>query len=133
MTDIFDQNKRKEIMSKVKNKDTDIEMIIRRLLYSKGYRYRVKNKLFGRPDIVFKKYKVAVFCDGDFWHGKNFKKEKKGYKKFWVDKIAGNIKRDSKVNEVLKKEGWKVIRLWKTDILKQSEKSVAKIINKIKL
>ncbi len=128
MTDIFDQGKRKEIMRKVRNKNTDIEMIIRKLLYAEGYRFRIKNNIFGKPDIVFTKYNVAIFCDGDFWHGKNYQEEKSGYKKFWKDKIAKNIKRDKVVGKTLRKEGWKVIRLWKTDILKHPEKCITKIL-----
>lgn len=127
MADIFSFEKRREIMRRVKNRNTDIEIIIRKELHKRGYKYRVKNILPGRPDVIFPKDKLAVFCDGDFWHGKNFKKEKSGYKPFWVEKITTNIKRDRKVNKELTSRGWKVLRFWKTDILKNPSKCVNKI------
>lgn len=127
MTDIFTKSKRSEIMRKVKNRNTNIELIIRKELFRRGYRFRVKSRLFGKPDIVFTKSKVVVFCDGDFWHGKYFKKEQKNYSEFWVNKISSNINRDKLVTETLKNDGWKVIRLWKTDILKDPTGCVNKI------
>lgn len=127
MTDIFSTQKRSELMAKVKNKDTDIELILRKKLWASGLRYKVNYKIFGKPDIVFPKEKVAVFCDGDFWHGRHYKKEKKNYKKFWLDKIATNIKRDKDVNNKLKREGWKVLRFWKTEILRNSDKCIETI------
>jgi DNA mismatch endonuclease (patch repair protein) len=131
MTDRISIKKRREIMAKVKSKNTDIELILRKLLWNSGYRYRTNYKIFGKPDIAFPKQKIAIFCDGDFWHGKNYEKEKKRYKKFWAEKIYSNIKRDEKVNKELKKAGWKVIRFWKTDILKNPDKCVKKIKNLI--
>ena len=97
MTDIFTRKKRSEIMRTVKNKDTNIELKLRRFLFAKGIKFRVKNSLFGKPDIVLPKYKIVIFCDGDFWHGKNYDEEKGRYKKFWIDKIALNIKRDIEI------------------------------------
>lgn len=114
-------------MRRVRNKGTNIELILRKALFKKGLRFRVKNRLFGKPDIIFPSKKIAIFCDGDFWHGKNYEKEKKNYKKFWKDKILINLKRDKKVNRALKKEGWIVLRFWKTDILKNSNKCVDRI------
>ncbi len=121
MTDIFTEEKRREIMRKVRNKNTNIEILLRSALFKKGYRYRIKNNLFGKPDFIFPRKKIAIFCDGDFWHGKNFKKEKVNYKEFWVNKIEINKKRDKLVNKTLGKEGWIVLRFWKTDILKNIE------------
>lgn len=118
MADIFTKEKRSEIMRKVRNRDTDIELIVRKELFKRGYRFRVKNKLFGKPDIVLPRQKVVIFCDGDFWHGRYYRKEKKNYKEFWVDKIRVNRKRDITVNKTLKKQGWRVVRFWKTDILR---------------
>ena len=116
--DIFTKEKRSEIMRSVKNKNTNIELLLRKALFKRGYRYKVKNSLFGKPDFIFSTQKVAVFCDGDFWHGKNYRKENKNYKKFWKEKIKLNMKRDIAVNSKLEKEGWTVLRFWKTDILK---------------
>ena len=73
MTDIFTPEKRSKIMASIKGKDTKIELLLRKALWKEGIRgYRVNVKLPGKPDIVFTKYKVAIFCDGDFWHGKDF-------------------------------------------------------------
>lgn len=127
MTDIFTEEKRREIMRKVRNKNTNIEILLRTALFKKGYRYKIKNSLFGRPDFVFPGKKIAIFCDGDFWHGKNFKKDKVNYKEFWVKKIETNRKRDNLVNKTLKKEGWIVLRFWKTDILNNIDTCINKI------
>ena len=118
-------------MRKVRNKNTNIELILRKALFKKGLRFRVKNKLFGKPDIIFPSKKVAIFCDGDFWHGKNFKKEGEGYKIFWKNKIKTNIERDSLVNKTLKKNGWKVLRFWKAEIIKNPNECAEKIRNVI--
>ena len=108
-------------MKAVKSKDSRIELLMRKELWNKGYRYRKHyNKIIGRPDIVFPKYKIAIFCDGEFWHGHNWDKVKKKIKtnrKFWCNKIEGNIKRDREVDGILNQEGWKVLRFWESDIL----------------
>ncbi len=127
MTDIFTREKRSEIMRRVKNSNTNIEILLRKELFKRGYRYRVKNKLFGKPDFVLVNKKIAIFCDGDFWHGKNYKNEKDRYNKFWRDKILVNMKRDKIVNKELKKQGWEVLRFWKTDIIKNPAKCVNQI------
>jgi DNA mismatch endonuclease (patch repair protein) len=117
-------------MSAVKSKNTRPEMNLRRALWAKGMRYRVNIKtLPGKPDIVFSKAKIALFCDGDFWHGHNWvirglsclDEELSRYTQFWKDKILGNIERDSVNTEKLKSEGWEVIRFWENDITHQSE------------
>jgi DNA mismatch endonuclease (patch repair protein) len=127
MTDIFTKEKRSELMRKVKNKNTNIEIILRKGLFKRGYRFRIKNSVFGKPDIIFPSPKIAIFCDGDFWHGKNYKKDVKNYKTFWKEKILVNMKRDKKVNKKLKLEGWKVLRFWRTEILKDPDKCLNKI------
>lgn len=132
MTDIFLPEKRRDLMSRVRNRDTDIETAVRKRLWKSGYRYRVRSKIFGKPDIVFRKYRLVIFCDGDFWHGKNYPSEKKNYKKFWKDKILINIKRDKEVNRRLKEGGWTVLRFWKTDILKNLDECVEKIDKHLK-
>lgn len=134
MADIFTKEKRSEIMRKVKNRDTNIELLIRRALFKKGYRFRVKNSLIGKPDIIFPKQKVAIFCDGDFWHGRHYQREKKNYNRFWIEKIQTNKKRDIKVNKSLQEQGWIVLRFWKTEILRNPEdcfKKIKEILNKL--
>ena len=114
-----------KIMSAVKSKDTRPELSLRRELWSRGLRYRVNVKtLPGKPDIVFTKAKIAVFCDGDFWHGHNWairgltslEEELSRYTPFWRDKILGNIKRDLETTAKLECDGWQVIRIWESDI-----------------
>lgn len=119
------------IMSAVKSKNTKPEMLLRKVLWSRNYRYRVNyKKLPGKPDIVFTKTKIAVFCDGDFWHGHNWalrgipslEEELSRYSHFWRDKITNNVKRDSEVTALLENQGWYVIRIWESDIKKDVEK-----------
>lgn len=114
-------------MSKVRNRDTDIEVQLRKLLWDNKLRYRKHYKVIGKPDIAFPGYKIAVFCDGDFWHGKDYLSEKKNYDPFWKKKIQINIDRDKKVNRELKKMGWVVFRFWKSDIHNKTQNCVDKI------
>lgn len=113
------------IMSAVKSKDTRPELKLRKALWKEGLRYRVNyKKLPGKPDIVFTKLKVVVFCDGDFWHGHNWairgqnslQEELSSYSQYWRDKILRNIERDEENNKALKAQGWTVIRIWESDI-----------------
>ena len=101
-------------MRAVKNKDSAIEVLLRRELWRRRLRYR-KNVagLTGKPDIVFMGKKIAVFCDGDFWHGydwENRKQDIKSRKEFWIPKIERNMQRDIEVNEALERDGWLVLR-----------------------
>ena len=109
-------------MQAVKNKDSEIELLFRRELWSRGIRYRKNcNKVFGHPDIAFIGKKVAVFCDSEFWHGYNWetkKEEIKSHQDFWIPKIERNIQRDIEVNQKLQSEGWLVIRFWGKEIKK---------------
>lgn len=118
-------------MARVKNKDTDIEKKLRKRLWALGYRYKLNSKLVGKPDIVFLKQKIAIFCDGDFWHGRYFDKEKSKYKEFWINKIKRNIDRDERVNETLRNQGWIVLRFWKKEINREVDECVNKVINQI--
>lgn len=137
MADIFTKEKRSEIMSKIRGKDTKAELIFRKALsaevYPKGYRYRLHyKKIPGSPDVVFVKQKIAIFIDGDFWHGRRYGKEGKTMrKKFWRDKIETNIRRDRRVNRQLKKLGWTILRFWESDVRRNLEKSAGKILEKL--
>lgn len=113
-------------MQRVKNKDSEIELLLRRELWSRGLRYRknVKN-ICGKPDIVFLRKKTAIFCDSEFWHGCNWEERKsdiKTRKDFWIPKIERNIQRDIEVNAILTGEGWTVLRFWGNDIKKNCAK-----------
>lgn len=122
-------------MSKIRGKDTKVELLFRKALssevYSKGFRYRLHYKRVpGSPDVVFVKQKIAIFIDGDFWHGRRYGKDGKTMrKKFWRDKIETNILRDHRVNRQLKKLGWTTFHFWESDIRKSYEKSIRKVID----
>ncbi|MFA4823889.1 MAG: very short patch repair endonuclease [Methanoregula sp.] len=128
MVDIFSPEKRSKIMASIKGKDTKIELMLRKALWKEGIRgYRVNTKLPGKPDIVFTKYKVAIFCDGDFWHGKDFDELKNRLNPYWIEKIQKNIERDEKNDTRLSKEEWIVLHFWESDILKNLEGCISKI------
>jgi len=129
MADQFDKATRSRIMSKIKSKDTSIELELRKSLWSAGLRYRLHYaKLPGKPDVVFPKEKVAVFVDGDFWHGYNWKVlGKVPPKKYWQDKIEATRSRDKKYTQQLKKAGWKVLRFWEHDVEANLDGCVSKV------
>lgn len=129
-----------ELASRIKRNnrrtDTKPEMMLRKLLWKIGLRYRKNVKtLPGKPDIVFNNARVVVFCDGDFWHGKNWvmlksRLENRANSTYWIAKIASNIERD-KLNTILLEEmGWLVVRVWESDI-KQRPLEIADKIKKI--
>ena len=107
-------------MQRVKNKDSEIELSLRKALWSMGLRYRKNIKsVFGHPDIAFIGKKIAVFCDSEFWHGYDWERRKNDFKvrqDFWLPKIERNMERDREVNEKLEAEGWIVIRFWGKEI-----------------
>ncbi len=114
---------RSENMRRIKSKDTTIEILLRKELWRRGLRYRKNVKdVYGKPDIVFKGKKLAVFADSEFWHGKQLLEGKyipKTNTEFWVNKITRTIERDKEVNKKLKSEGWIILRFWETDIRKK--------------
>jgi DNA mismatch endonuclease (patch repair protein) len=117
-------------MSKIRGKDTSIEVTLRKALWKKGYRYR-KNykKLPGSPDIALTKYKIAIFCDSEFFHGKDWeslklKLENGSNPEYWIKKIERNIERDNEKNQKLTFEGWTIIHFWGKDILKNTDECV---------
>lgn len=117
-------------MRNIKSKDTKIEMLLRKELWKRGHRYRKNySKLPGKPDIVFTKYKIAVFCDGEFFHGKDWevlkpRLEKSNNSEFWISKISRNRERDDEINKKLLFQGWTVIRFWGNDIKKNLDECV---------
>lgn len=105
-------------------------MIFRKALWQKGYHYRKNDKrLPGHPDIVLPKYKIAIFCDGEFFHGKDWdslkvRLENSNNSQFWIDKISRNRQRDEEINKRLLFQGWTVLRFWGQDIKKHTEECV---------
>lgn len=126
---------RSEIMTRVRSTETSIEVKLRKMLWHNGFRYRKNCKdVFGKPDICFKKKKIAIFCDSEFWHGKRYLEGKsipKTNRKFWIEKFERNIARDKKVTKHLEEDGWIVLRFWEEDINKNIEKCVSTIINEL--
>lgn len=132
--DVFTKKKRSEIMSNIRSKNTGIEKaVFKELRKRKIYFQKHYKKILGNPDIALPKKKIAIFIDGDFWHGYQFEKNKKRLpKKYWAKKIEDNIKRDKSNRSKLKRKGWKVLRIWEHEIKKNPEKSLEKIIKILK-
>ena len=125
-----------KIMSSIPSKNTTPEMMLRKALHSKGFRYRINYKILpGKPDIVFTRVKLAVFVDGDFWHGHNWairgygslEAELERYSEYWKNKIRRNIERDQETNVKLQNLGWTVLRFWESDIKTDLDKCALKI------
>ena len=121
MADTITAERRSEIMSHIKSKDTSIELMVRRYLFALGYRYRINYKaLPGKPDIVFTKKKIAIFIHGCYWHGHDcgsrYAHSSKSNMAYWVPKIERTKQRDREHIEKLEADGWKVIVLWECQI-----------------
>ncbi|MGR3219729.1 MAG: very short patch repair endonuclease, partial [Candidatus Anammoxibacter sp.] len=131
MMDKLTRKQRRKNMQSVKSKGSKIELKLRGALWAKGLRYRKNDKrVFGKPDLTFKSQKIAIFCDSEFWHGKNWtirKHEHKTNVEFWHSKIERNIERDKEVNVHLLKDGWQVIRFWGKEIDNDLQICVTKI------
>jgi len=137
--DKLTKDQRRKNMQAVKSKGSKIELAFGKEMWNRGFRYRKNDKsVFGKPDFTLKKFKIAVFIDSEFWHGKNWEIRKYDHKtnqEFWINKIERNIQRDMEVNEYLLKNGWKVIRFWGKDIEKNIHiciKEFEQIVNEIK-
>ncbi len=133
----YTTKQRSEMMSKIKSKGTKPELKLRKVLWKLGYRYR-KNvkKLPGSPDIVFAKFKLAIFVDGEFWHGYNWEEKKldiKTNRDFWIPKIERNMQRDRKNNRLLMEKGWHVLRFWEKEIKNDLLGCISKIVDNIQL
>lgn len=132
----YTNKQRSELMGKIKSQNTKPELKLKKALWHLGYRYR-KNlkKLPGSPDIVFLKHKLAIFVDGEFWHGYNWIEKKakiKTNREFWIPKIERNIQRDKTNNQLLLNSGWHVIRFWENEIEKNFEECMNKVISYLK-
>lgn len=118
-------------MSKVKLKRNNAETKLAKALWHRGYRYRLNyKKLPGSPDIVITKYRIAIFVDGEFWHGKDFEEKKlklKNNKEYWIEKIEENINRDTRNDILLRQQEWIVIHFWSQDVIKYTDYCVDEI------
>lgn len=128
--DVLTPEQRRKNMKSIRSKDTTIEVTLRKALWSKGYRYRKNYKaLPGSPDIALTKYRIAIFCDGEFFHGREWevlrpRLEKGKNSEFWLSKISRNRERDDEINKKLLFMGWTVIRFWGDDIKKNTEECI---------
>lgn len=136
MPDVLTPEQRRKNMQHIRAKDTKIEIILRKAIWNRGYRYRKNYKdLPGKPDIVLLKYKIAIFCDGEFFHGKNWEilrphLEQSNNGEFWIKKISRNIERDDEINKQLLFLGWTVIRFWGDEIKKNTDRCI-KVIEEV--
>ena len=124
---------RHNIMAAIKSRNTKPELLLRHTLWQSGLRYRVNyKKLPGKPDIIIKKYKLAIFVDGEFWHGKDWliKQERiHTRREFWIAKIERNMQRDQEVNAQLNAMGYQVFRYWESDLQKNIGSCLRQILN----
>lgn len=131
--DKLTKEQRSKNMQAIKNKGTKDEVLLAKKLWHIGLRYRKNdNSVFGKPDLTFKRYKIAIFIDSEFFHGKDWETEKykiKSNREFWWPKIERNITRDIIVNQVLENAGWKVIRFWSKSMRKDINACVETIMH----
>ncbi|KGH52521.1 very short patch repair endonuclease [Oenococcus oeni] len=129
---------RSKMMSKIRSTGGRAETMLSKALWHSGVRYRRNyKKLPGKPDIAITKYKIAVFIDGEFWHGYDWENQKKKrihtHREYWIPKIEGNMVRDRKQEKELNAMGWTVIRFWERhEVLKDLDACVEKVIQNIK-
>ena len=130
MADVFTKAKRSAVMSRIRgrgNKDTELALI--ELLRQNGITgWRRNQKVFGKPDFLFRRNRLAIFVDGCFWHGcPKHCKMPNGNRAFWKKKLAGNRARDRRVNRELRKLGWRVVRIWEHDLTRNPHRVIARI------
>jgi len=122
MADVHSKETRSYNMSRIRSKDTKPELIVRKFLFSKGFRYRLNDKrLPGKPDIVLPKYKTVIFIHGCFWHGHKgcrYYVVPKTKTEWWLAKINANVSNDKKSIETLTQNGWKVLEIWECQLKK---------------
>ena len=128
--DMLTPEQRRKAMSAIRSKDTSIELTLRKALWHHGYRYRKNYALLpGRPDIAITKYRIAIFCDSEFFHGKEWKQlklklENGNNSTYWIKKISRNIQRDRENGQALRNLEWTVLRFWGEDIRKHTDECV---------
>lgn len=128
--DNLTKEQRRKTMCSIRSQDTKIEVLLRKALWKRGYRYRKNvSNIVGKPDIVLAKYRIVIFCDSEFFHGKDWERLRERILKgenrdYWYSKIQRNILRDQEVNRTLHGQGWKVLRFWGNDIKKHLDECV---------
>lgn len=133
--DRFSKAKRSQIMSKIRSRNTSLDLAMKKILREEGIKFKMYPKIFGNPDFKIEK-KIVIFCDSSFWHGRNWKKLKlqlgKGSNStYWIAHIDENRRRDRLVNTMLRKDGYIVLRFWDDEILKMPQKCIDRIMKVI--
>jgi DNA mismatch endonuclease (patch repair protein) len=127
--DVLNTEQRAYCMSRIRGRDTEPELRFRKALWALGIRYRIKNRLIGRPDIVIVRARIAIFIDGCFWHRcPTHFTAPRTRKMFWKKKIDANRRRDRTVNHLLRRDGWTVVRIWEHEIKKNLERACDRVI-----
>ncbi len=133
--DIWSKEKRSEVMSKIRGKNTKPEKLLRTSLHQRGFRFRIHRKdLPGKPDIIFPKQRIAIFVHGCFWHFHQECNEGRipsSNSEFWKEKLLKNVSKDAQHIKALESLGWTVLVIWECDIEKQLEKTLSKVISKL--
>jgi len=133
LPDMMGRSQRSDCMSKIRGKDTKVEVVLRKAVWRNGLRYRLHAKLPGTPDLVFPRSKVALFIDGCFWHGcPTHGVRPRTNRAFWADKLKKNVERDKQTNRELREIGWKVIRCWEHEVEKRLDRLVVRIGQAVK-
>lgn len=137
MADVHTPEKRSYNMSRIRSKDTKPEEVVRKYLFSRGFRYRKNDKrLPGKPDIVLPKYKTVIFVNGCFWHkheGCRYFVWPKNNAEFWHEKIECNISRDAQVYRLLENEGWRILVVWECELKKgKAEERLTRLCEEIR-
>ena len=133
MVDNLSRENRSKVMASIGGKNTHPELIVRKLVWASGKRYRIHNRtVFGTPDLSNKKRKVAIFIDGCFWHGcKKCYKEPRSNIEFWRRKLARNLQRRKEVTQLLKDSGWNILSFWEHEVLSDPQSVAAAICLKL--
>ena len=118
-------------MSRIRSKNTSIDLTMKNLLTSLNCNYKMYPKMFGNPDFILEEEKIAIFCDGDFWHGYKYFEKNKPPNQYWKNKIETNMNRDKKVSRKLRSKGWSVLRFWEHDLKNRKDICINKILKKI--
>lgn len=131
----YTTERQSQLMRKIRAANSKAEVAFRKVLWNMGFRYRLHCKnLPGKPDIVFRRWKIVIFIDGDFWHGYDWGKQKQRIKKnrgYWIPKIERNMQRDQEANEELIARGWQIIRIWEHEVKKEFGATVLRVLRQI--
>ena len=134
--DVLTKSQRHKNMQRIRSKDTSIEIILRKKIWHAGYRYRKNvSTLPGKPDIVLTKYRICIFCDSEFFHGKDWDilKEKISHSPYWLNKIEKNRERDAKIDQLLTMDDWVVLHFWGNDIKKYPDDCLQEVLETIEM